>query len=124
MRFAVCALIEENGLCLAVSRKDNPEDFGLPGGKVEEDETLKEALEREVLEETGYEIEVGEVIYEALCKGQVDFWSYVFRCSLGKKIQEVAETGVIKFVDRQTLESGSFKEYNKGMFEIGYVLKV
>lgn len=38
---------------LMVERKDEPGAFGLPGGKVERDETPKEAAVRELVEETG-----------------------------------------------------------------------
>jgi 8-oxo-dGTP pyrophosphatase MutT (NUDIX family) len=37
---------------LAVSRKGNPEDFGLPGGKIDPGETPEQAAVRELREET------------------------------------------------------------------------
>lgn len=46
----------EDGKILAVSRKDNHSDMGLPGGKVEENESFEEAAIREMKEETGLTI--------------------------------------------------------------------
>jgi mutator protein MutT len=51
---AACALIvspTERILC--VSRKDDPNAWGLPGGKIEPGETPKQAAKRELAEETG-----------------------------------------------------------------------
>lgn len=39
---AVTAVIQKDDKIIAVSRKDDKSGFGLPGGKVEEDETLRE----------------------------------------------------------------------------------
>jgi ADP-ribose pyrophosphatase YjhB (NUDIX family) len=54
MREAVCALIYCNttGRLLSVKRKDSGK-FSFPGGKIDPGEGYKEALSREVLEETG-----------------------------------------------------------------------
>lgn len=53
-RYAVVALVfSPEGKVLAVSRKDDPNDLGLPGGKAEDGETPFEAVVREVEEETG-----------------------------------------------------------------------
>lgn len=40
----------------------NPGKWDLPGGHLEEDETIEESIKREISEETGIEIEVGEII--------------------------------------------------------------
>jgi 8-oxo-dGTP pyrophosphatase MutT (NUDIX family) len=43
------------GKVLAVTRKNDPTKWGLPGGKAEEGESTKAAAARELLEETGIE---------------------------------------------------------------------
>lgn len=57
MRRAAIAIIRrEDGNVLAVSRRDNLEDMGLPGGKTDEGETVEEGLIREVREEVGIHV--------------------------------------------------------------------
>lgn len=51
----VCAIIND-GCILMVSRPENPHHYGMPGGKVEENETPKQAIVREIAEETGIDI--------------------------------------------------------------------
>lgn len=43
----------DNGRVLAVSRKSNPNDWGLPGGKWKPGELLLDTARRELLEEVG-----------------------------------------------------------------------
>ena len=49
-------LLFNQGQILAVSRKDDPNDFGLPGGKLDPGETFTAGAIREVREETGLHI--------------------------------------------------------------------
>jgi mutator protein MutT len=60
----VGALIVQHDRVLLVRRASEPlkGEWSLPGGVVETGETLVAALKRELLEETGLSIEVGEVI--------------------------------------------------------------
>lgn len=51
--FSVVGLFWRGPLLLAISRKDNHEGFGLPGGKIEPGETPEKALVRECDEEVG-----------------------------------------------------------------------
>jgi 8-oxo-dGTP pyrophosphatase MutT (NUDIX family) len=54
MKRASIIFIERNGLVLAVSRKYDFSNLGLPGGKLDEDEEPASGAEREFLEEVGH----------------------------------------------------------------------
>ena len=125
---AVCALIVRSspyGLTfLGVSRKNNPRDFGLPGGKVEYRESLYEALYREVLEETGYTIT--DTALEVFRNTDQDGYEVVtliakIDCTVERKALAPSETGVVTWASATELMQGSFGEYNKQLFEsLGY----
>ena len=77
---AQVVLFNEEGLVLAVSRKDNHSDFGLPGGKMEEKDGDNPMLTayRELKEETGLEmcsVPTPEMIF-AIHKN--DFMGYTY----------------------------------------------
>ncbi|HJR18671.1 MAG TPA: NUDIX hydrolase [Actinomycetota bacterium] len=61
---AVGAIVLDKGALLLVKRDREPAkgQWSLPGGRVETGETLREALQREVREETGIDIEVDGLI--------------------------------------------------------------
>ena len=60
----VGAVIVENGRALVVRRGTEPlkGEWSIPGGVVELGETLRQAAVREAQEETGLEVEAGEVL--------------------------------------------------------------
>jgi ADP-ribose pyrophosphatase len=62
---AVGAIVFENDRVLLVRRGQAPSQdlWAIPGGKVKLGETLQEAAEREILEETGIRIKAGEPVY-------------------------------------------------------------
>lgn len=71
-RIVVAALLRQNGDILLV-KQQGPEDpapsWALPGGVVESDEPLGDALRREISQETGLKIvELGPVVYAAQSK--------------------------------------------------------
>ena len=58
---AVVRRRDEPDQILLMKRSDN-QHWGLPGGYVEPGESVHSAAQREVWEETGYEIEVGRLV--------------------------------------------------------------
>jgi len=57
----VACVVECNGKVLAIERQDGL-GYSLPGGVIRSDETVEEALHREVQEETGCEIAVAGLV--------------------------------------------------------------
>ena len=64
-RVAVGAVVFKNNRVLLVRRGQPPSEdlWAIPGGSVEIGETLQEAAEREILEETGITIKAGAPVY-------------------------------------------------------------
>jgi len=61
----VGAVVFRDGAVLLVERRHPPcsNEWAIPGGKVRLGETLQQAAEREILEETGIRIKAGEPVY-------------------------------------------------------------
>ena len=91
MRIRSSALIIENNSVLLVEFNDETGlHYNLPGGTVEQEETITEALRREVKEETNIEIEVGSLLFVIEYEPKRNsFWagskyvlSFIFGCKL------------------------------------------
>ncbi|QGA53444.1 NUDIX domain-containing protein [Sulfolobus sp. E5-1-F] len=103
-----CLIVEENKVLL-VKRK-NPPNAGLwaiPGGKVEYGETLEDALKREMREETGLEIAVGNIlsIVQVIDQG----YHYVildFECKpIGGKLNASSDALEVEYIPFNKLEN-------------------
>lgn len=59
------AVVFRDGAVLLVERRNPPcaNQWAIPGGKVRLGETMQQAVEREILEETGIRIKAGEPVY-------------------------------------------------------------
>lgn len=118
---AVLALIchpTEPGLYLGVSRKNNSNDFGLVGGKMDSDkETVRDALTREVKEETGLTVKSMKPIFKRFNsdKGR----KYLVRTYL-VEVEDfniyTEESGLVKWITKEELCNGSFGSYNSRLF--------
>lgn len=125
MMQAVCVLMYnfdckgETDLYLGVSRKDNANDFGLPGGKVEPNESLEQAAKRELKEETGFNAHRLRLIFTEVCYGKdgQHYETHTFICEAFTGAMQSNEAGVVKWVTRQELLDGSFGLYNKKLFD-------
>ena len=112
MKYVVCAVIlNDKGEVLSVSRKDNHNDAGLIGGKVDQHETLKEALYREVHEETGLSInvETTELVF-AIHKDGYMGYTYLIKDWSGEI--QTYEPHVVKWTYFAEIMTGSFGRYN------------
>lgn len=112
---------------VGVTRKDNPNDWGLPGGKIEQGETFKEAAVREVLEETGLEIDplflqrvYTGPIGEYICATYLYTWDSESRFLeewIKQSIRpEPGTDSVVGLVGLKELINGCFSDYNDRLF--------
>ncbi len=64
MRFAVDGILQKDGKILLIRRAGRTfhNSWALPGGILEEGETVEEALTREMLEELGVEVKIIEIL--------------------------------------------------------------
>lgn len=71
-------VVRDDGRILAIQRRDN-QHWEPPGGVLELDETFDTGVRREILEETGIEVEVERLtgVYKNMSRGVV---ALVFRC--------------------------------------------
>jgi len=122
---AVCLVVaNDKDQILSVSRKNDPTQFAFPGGKVEEGESLREALSREVEEETGYHIEPDllTLMLSDVVPGEATYETFAFVCDekdLGTQ-KAPKENLNIRWSDGKDLCKGLFAEYNKTTLGIFY----
>jgi ADP-ribose pyrophosphatase YjhB (NUDIX family) len=112
---AQLVIINEDGNVLCVSRKTDHNDFGLPGGKMEDcddNNPIKCAI-RETLEETGIRAHSPQLVF-AIHKHNSMSYTYLAQ-GIGTINHD--EPHVVKWGTFTDLMSGSFGEYNKLVYE-------
>ena len=111
---ACCLIMSDDGKVLAVSRKDDPTAFGLPGGKVDPGETPEQAAGRELQEETGL---TAKALHQVFVRQDGDgFVTTTFACEAEGQIN-TPESGVVRWVHPDVLFAGPFGDYNQRLFK-------
>lgn len=107
-RIAVRAvIIRDDGKILLIKESEKYEGgtqiglYDFPGGKIEIGETFQEAIKREVFEEVGLEISIGEPFY-------VDEWRPVVR---NEKLQIICIFFKCKIISNEVSLSKDFDHY-------------
>jgi 8-oxo-dGTP pyrophosphatase MutT (NUDIX family) len=125
---AVCLLVRKGDLFLGVTRRNQPDTWGLPGGKVDAGEGLIGAVIRETYEETGLVIRATEVTqsFQTLCGPGSDgktfeAYGYTFtgdpsRFCTNERWEVEAGIGV-GWVSKAQLFAGPFGDYNRAFFD-------
>lgn len=112
-RVKVLIINSNNEVLLGYSHND----YQFPGGHVEENESLIQAVNREVLEETGMDLEVGNIEPFACAIGYYKDWP-----AEGKNRKIEIYYYVVKTDEKPNLENTKYTENEKdGNFELRYI---
>lgn len=115
---AACVLVRNpNGKILAVSRKDDPNALGMPGGHVDIGEKDIDAARRELKEETG--LDVTDLVEIFSMRDSHGFMTTTFSGNVSGTIH-TNESGVIRWVNPSSLidpNQSPFYRYNQLLFQ-------
>jgi ADP-ribose pyrophosphatase YjhB (NUDIX family) len=118
---AVMLVVNKDGYILGVSRRNDPERFGIPGGKVDLNESFEEAAIRETKEETSLIVYATDLIYEreepAGTPEGFPFYTKCFYAISWEGQPQNSEEGIVEWltVMELTENRAAFAEYNKNM---------
>lgn len=116
-KVASAVLVVENGKILAVSRKEDPDSWGFPGGKSEDNESPISTAAREFLEEVGVPVFNLRKIHEG---NHFDFYVTLYSGEIGSYIKTHinADGCTVDWVDPSALKKGAFAKYNSDILDL------
>ena len=106
---AVAAALITKGGRILVAQREEKDDWGLhwefPGGTLEEDEGPQDCIKRELLEELGIEVEVGE-IREAVFKRYKNFniLLLAYQCTITEGVPSAIRCREVRWVGKEELK--------------------
>jgi len=108
----VAAIIKKDNLYL-IAQRNRDKHMGLkwefPGGKVETNETLQEALTREIHEELNIDINIYEKLAEERYKdSEINIVLHYFLCSIKDGVISLNEHEAIEWVDKTDFDKYDF----------------
>jgi ADP-ribose pyrophosphatase YjhB (NUDIX family) len=112
-----CVVIPKKSRVLGITRREDHNDWGLPGGKLESGEDPKVGAARELLEETGIKV-APEDLYE-LFRAQDGEWSAITFAALVSDVEPKRQEGegLVDWVTWDDLKRGSFGPYNRQLHD-------
>lgn len=117
-------LIVEDGLILGISRRNDKTKFGLPGGKVDPGETVKQAAIRETKEETSITVHDCTLLYHRVEPADgpngMDFHAYCYYATSWSGTPVNSEEGVVKWLTAAEVSApdSAFGDYNSKTLDI------
>lgn len=117
--FGVTGLLLRGNLVCAVSKRWDPQDVGIPGGKVEFGESPEDAVRREVKEEVGIDVLRMEFVYEREdSTNNQPCWCYRILEWTGEphQMEPGIEVSWVTF-DRLLDPRGTYAPYNMSLFK-------
>jgi ADP-ribose pyrophosphatase YjhB (NUDIX family) len=113
IKYSVTAVIlNDKNEVLAVSRKDDHNDFSLPGGWVDtKDDSLEMAICREIKEETGLNVKPTNLL-QVLSMNRGGNMSYSYYVKDYEGEIETDEPHIVKWTDFEEIKNGSFGYWN------------
>ena len=113
---AMSLIMNAEGEYLAVSRKNDFVNLGLPGGKLEPGESIDACAIRETFEETGVRVIKQHLVFERL--GRMHY-GYTFQADVWEGEPVSKEGAWVGWVPMARLidDKSSFREYNLALFK-------
>lgn len=114
IKTATVIVINDDGLILGVSRKTDHNDFGFPGGKLEDsDKNIIEALKRETKEETGLDLININLIHKGAYFDGFYENTFIANAIGDINFDPIKESHIVKWLIPEKVMDGSFGKYNE-----------